>query len=203
MEQNTDIFEGIAIHCDTEEKAKVLLKFAYSFGLKWCNGDSFLEKTDYDVYRKNTCYNILNGTFAYKSFYENEDDSGLKVISFDDFFKNITKSSNPEDERQPGLSFPRLMLVKCRIEEKEWRKRVVFGKDDFGRFLFYGGDEVEEVADIERLKRLGHTPTEVFTCEYAKEIDEKEEIVELTLKDISEGKGVGISPHLIRIKIGV
>ena len=28
----------------------------------------------------------------------------------------------------------------------------------------------------------------------------KEEVVELTIQDISEGKGVGIAPHLIRIK---
>lgn len=36
---------------------------------------------------------------------------------------------------------------------------------------------------------------------YAKDIEEeKESIIELTPQDISEGKGVGISPHLIRIK---
>lgn len=34
---------------------------------------------------------------------------------------------------------------------------------------------------------------------YAKDIEE-ETIVELTLQDISDGKGVGIPSHLIRIK---
>lgn len=39
----------------------------------------------------------------------------------------------------------------------------------------------------------------VYPCKHIKPLV-KEEIVELTLKDISEGKGIGVPSHLIRIK---
>lgn len=49
---------------------------------------------------------------------------------------------------------------------------------------------------IEESKKSDYT--DVWS--YWREIEKTEEIVELTIKDISEGKGTGIPPHLIRIK---
>lgn len=42
----------------------------------------------------------------------------------------------------------------------------------------------------------------VLSIEHGKKVKDIEEpqIVELTIKDISEGKGVGVDPKLIRIK---
>ena len=57
---------------------------------------------------------------------------------------------------------------------------------------FLAWSNAETIKDSEK---ESHT----CTWKYAKDI-ELEEVIELTMKDISEGKGVGIAPHLIRIK---
>jgi len=43
-------------------------------------------------------------------------------------------------------------------------------------------------------------PFSTVQWRYYKRIEEKDQIVELTMEDISNGKGVGIKPELIRIK---
>lgn len=43
----------LTIHCNTEEKAKILLKAFDKLGKKWCDGDSYLAD---DCYRRDVCY---------------------------------------------------------------------------------------------------------------------------------------------------
>ncbi len=53
--------EKLAIHCDTKEKAKQLLKAFDKMGKKWSAGDSYLEYIYWSPYKQNTCYNNNNG----------------------------------------------------------------------------------------------------------------------------------------------
>lgn len=88
------IGERVAVHCDTEEKAKDLLRRLHTLGGKWATKPSLLDDTSYEVYEKETCYNISNlselvfgsvSTFEFKGFrvfnYEitEEEEDGLKV----------------------------------------------------------------------------------------------------------------------------
>lgn len=57
----------LAIHCDTEEKAKKLLKAFDKLGKKWCDGDSYLDDDCY--YRRDTCYDN-NCEHSYYSYYK-------------------------------------------------------------------------------------------------------------------------------------
>ncbi len=68
-------------------------------------------------------------------------------------------------------------------------KRVVFMKKK-GNYLAWNNAETLEESE----NRI-----DISAWEYAKDIEE-EQIVELTIQDISDGKGVGIKPDLIRIK---
>lgn len=54
----------LAIHCDTEEKAQILLKAFDKLGKKWCDGDSYLAD---DCYRRDVCYdnNCEHGHYCY------------------------------------------------------------------------------------------------------------------------------------------
>lgn len=61
----------IAVHCDTEEKAKAFLKECHDRGLTWCAGESLLSKSNWDVYRGETCY-TSEVTFSPKSHFEEE-----------------------------------------------------------------------------------------------------------------------------------
>lgn len=53
----------LAIHCDTEEKAKDLLKAFDKLGKKWFSKTSYLEDTNWDFYECYTCY-MNNGTYT-------------------------------------------------------------------------------------------------------------------------------------------
>jgi len=76
--------------------------------------------------------------------------------------------------------FPRMMEVSN--DGKDWIVVKVFFVDDEG---YAAG---------------GLRGDFLFKYPYYREIEEKQEIVELTIQDISEGKGVGVDPKLIRIK---
>jgi hypothetical protein len=73
-------------------------------------------------------------------------------------------------------------MVEVSKNNKTWVKRTIIGFDNdlavcrYGRGLYHGWEYCREVKQ-----------------------EETERVVELTLQDISEGKGVGVKPHLIRI----
>lgn len=50
--------EKVAVHCDTEEKAKAFLSLAKSFGYTW-NGGDYLDNYWY-VEKEKTCYRVIS-----------------------------------------------------------------------------------------------------------------------------------------------
>ena len=85
----------------------------------------------------------------------------------------------------------RVILVKSNLtkSDNEWNKRILIVVKNNKAICWSGA------TDLESSKKT----TSISQWDIWKELEE-EVIVELTLKDISEGKGVGIAPHLIRIK---
>ena len=77
--------EKTVVHCPTGELAKEFLDKVDEFGYKWYNGERYTCKCYYSDYKENTCYNIFNGSFAYKDFYLSE---GFNVVDFNDSLKN-------------------------------------------------------------------------------------------------------------------
>lgn len=107
---------------------------------------------------------------------------------FDNYNYNTVLEKNAEiitlDE------YPKLMHVR-NDECDKFVKRVVFMEKN-GKYLAWIYAESLEEAD---------KTTDTASWKYAKDTEEeKEQIVELTIEDISNGKGVGIKPELIRIK---
>lgn len=72
--------ETLAIHCDTEAKANVLLKAFHELGKTWLGGKSYLENNYWSVHEKYTCY--YNDNLHDDIFYAIE--HKIKVYSFDD-----------------------------------------------------------------------------------------------------------------------
>lgn len=78
-------YVGKAVHCDTEEKAKELLKLVEIFG--W----SPFGDTNWHIHEKDTCYRIgYDKTTGYSSsaFYEAQ---GWEVVKFESKEKKVTK----------------------------------------------------------------------------------------------------------------
>lgn len=97
----------IAIHCDTQEKAEILMAMYYVLGKKWGVNPIFLEKenrfvTRWKKNRTDTCYRIsteddsclVNGS---KAYYENK--NNVVVVNFNEIFKSVVNelTENPED----------------------------------------------------------------------------------------------------------
>lgn len=73
--------ENLVIHCKTEEQAEIFCEESYKLGKKWSTGDSYLGQTNWgDWYKEDTCY-TNKGTYAFKSWYQEND---YKILNFED-----------------------------------------------------------------------------------------------------------------------
>jgi hypothetical protein len=79
---------NVVVHCDTEEKAINLLKWADSVGLKWCNKKSYLECNYYYMHREETCYNLYYNTYTDYNFYKY---NHYKIYKYEDVIMNKIK----------------------------------------------------------------------------------------------------------------
>lgn len=77
--------ENVVIHCDTEEKANMLLEYADSLGYKWINNESYIEINEWNIYKEETVYYIFEGTYGLINSYNICDE--YKIIPFDEIYK--------------------------------------------------------------------------------------------------------------------
>lgn len=93
MRFNWDEFKNkdnkIAVHCKTEEEAIDFCKRMHEHGMKWRTGKSYMEKTNYEEYKGETCY-IRFGMFSSYRYYNSE---GYEILEWSDYMqKEFTKS---------------------------------------------------------------------------------------------------------------
>ena len=140
------------------------------------------------VFEKDILSSRVNGGFdwyvANKGLTNDFCNDVIKHKKFHLFFERFPKQS----------SYPKVMWVSdfdssLSITHKRC-KRVVFMEKN-NKFISWTNAETLEDSAIENGTTFWN---------YAKDIEEKPQLVELTMKDISEGKGVGVDPKLIRIK---
>lgn len=109
----------------------------------------------------------------------------------DDQYPSLFRS-NPFEGIREEFFKDTLMEVREEGENDEyWVKRVVFGKKNGKWIAWQNGETLESAKTQIKTKawvEARHLPPP------------SEELVHLTLKDISEGKGKGVPAHLIRIK---
>ena len=90
---NWDEFQNkynmIAVHCKTEEEAKDFCKQMHEHGMKWCTGKSYIEKTNYEEHKGETCYTGF-GMFSSYRYYNSE---GCEILEWGDYMqKEFTKA---------------------------------------------------------------------------------------------------------------
>lgn len=79
----------IAVHCKTEEEAVDFCKQMHEHGMKWNGGFSYLDYTNYRIYREGTCY-IAKGEYCFKNYYEKR---GYTILEWSDYMqKEFTKA---------------------------------------------------------------------------------------------------------------
>ena len=92
-------------------------------------------------------------------------------------------------------AYPKVMEVSNHHDFTNSEQRVVFA-EKLGRFLAW-----ESGTTLEEAEHQFYTAT----WPYARDIDiidntQEEHVVELTFQDISDGRGIGVKPYLIRIR---
>ncbi len=79
----------IAVNCKTEEEAKDFCRQMHEHGMKWCTGKSYMEKTNYEECKGETCY-YGKGEYSSRDFAEKYN---YKILEWSDYMqKEFTKS---------------------------------------------------------------------------------------------------------------
>lgn len=79
----------IVMHCKTEEEAKDFCRQMHGHGMKWCTGKSYMEKTNYEKCKGETCYTGSGMLSSYR-YYNSE---GYEILEWSDYMqKEFTKA---------------------------------------------------------------------------------------------------------------
>lgn len=97
------------VHCSTEDLAKQVLYIADKLGYSWCSGKNFKGHSNWDTYKKETCYSIHEGKFAFRSFYQENNYNIIPAEEFINFYKEYLEM----EKRNISISLD---------EAKEWYK---------------------------------------------------------------------------------
>jgi len=83
MEFNKELImqKNVVIHCDTKEKAELLLSWTVKEKLKWITGNSYLKRDNWHWYKDQTGYCIGKGIFGTIDTFEKE---GYKILKLEE-----------------------------------------------------------------------------------------------------------------------
>lgn len=99
MKFNINKYEGnYAMHCKTEEEAKIFCRYLDSVGRRWGSGHSYILMTNWDDYGPNTCYSFNSGTYCDKIYYLTR--NCYTILEFSDF-----EWDNKNTKRKPVIIY--------------------------------------------------------------------------------------------------
>lgn len=129
----------IAVHCKTEEEAKDLCKQMHEHGMKWCNGESYLKNTNYNVH-EGTCY-YGGGEYSTRDFAEKYN---YKILEWGDYMqKKFTKADLKDGmvvEQRDGDMY---LVLAGMVVRKRGYNRIGDYDDDLKCAGYTGGDIVK------------------------------------------------------------
>lgn len=86
MSKKFDINEykgKFVVHCGTAEGAELFLRYLDSVGATWYDGKSYLTNTNWQEYKRQTCYAFNLGKFGSKDYYAKRGYTILEIYDFD------------------------------------------------------------------------------------------------------------------------
>ncbi len=87
-----------AMHCKTEEEAKIFLRYLDSVGRRWADGTSYMSMTNWNVYGPDTCYDFYDGTYCAKRYFLTR--NCYTIFEFSDF-----EWDNKNTKRKPVIIY--------------------------------------------------------------------------------------------------
>ena len=130
----------IAVHCKTEEEAVDFCKQMHEHGMKWNGGFSYLDYTNYRIYREGTCY-IAKGEYCFKNYYEKR---GYTILEWSDYMQKEFTKADLEDgmvvEQRDGDMY---LVLAGMVVRKRGYNRIGDYDDDLKCAGYTGGDIVK------------------------------------------------------------
>lgn len=174
-------YNKIAVHCKTEEEAKDFCKRMHEHGMKWCTGKSYMEKTNYEEYKGETCYAGF-GMFSSYWYYNSE---GYKILEWSDYMQKEFTKADLEDG----------MVVEYR--SKSYGRRLVIGDMLIGaegshRLIYYNEDLIDTTGDkdfdIMRIYKIQHVSrfNEILLYSNLELIWERKERKKMTVEEMRQ-----------------
>lgn len=168
----------IAVHCKTEEEAVDFCKQMHEHGMKWNGGFSYLDYTNYRIYREGTCY-IAKGEYCFKNYYEK---MGYTILEWSDYMQEEFTKADLEDG----------MVVEYR--SKSYGRRLVIGDMLIGaegshRLIYYNEDLIDTTGDkdfdIMRIYKIQHVSrfNEILLYSNLELIWERKERKKMTIEE--------------------
>lgn len=98
MKFNINKYEGnYAMHCKTEEEAKIFCRYLDSVGRRWADGTSYMSMTNWN-YGPDTCYTFNSGTYCKKTYFLTR--NYYTILEFSDF-----EWDNKNTKRKPVIIY--------------------------------------------------------------------------------------------------
>lgn len=99
MKFNINKYMGnYAMHCKTEEEAKIFCRCLDSVGRRWADGTSYMSMTNWDDYDPDTCYDFNDGTYCVKRYFLTR--NYYTILEFSDF-----EWDNKNTKRKPVIIY--------------------------------------------------------------------------------------------------
>jgi len=174
-EEFKDKNNQIAIHCKTEEEADDFCKQIHKHGMKWCDGDSYLNKTNWETYKTETMYSN-KGAFSSKTYYKNE---GYTILEWSYYMNNLTINlENVSDADKETI----MGIIKKSEHPKRWRAeraKIYYYVSDNGSVLKHC--DFCDTSDDFRFNTGNYFGTEEQAKEYKKKL-----LTQQKYKDMSD-----------------
>ena len=135
-----NIGNKIAVHCKTEEEVVDFCKQMHEHGMKWCTGKSYMEKTNYEEYKGETCYT----GFGMFSPYRHYNSVGYEILEWSDYMqKKFTKADLEDGMVVEQRDRDMYLVLAGMVVRKRGYNRIGDYDDDLKCAGYTGGDIVK------------------------------------------------------------
>lgn len=186
--------QKVVMHCSTREEAENFCRVMHEAGKKWCDGTSYLCRTEWDDLKENTCYRFNNGSFGSLQLYKDN----FLILEWSNYMNNhFTKSDLKNGDvivyRSGKINIVCVDTGTC-ITPKENFNYL----ERFNDKLTHCHSESYDIIDVYRPTAPHHCSFSKHLYKQGKHVYHREEPpVKITIEEIAKLKGVSID----RIKI--
>ncbi len=189
MKFNINNYKGkYVMHCKTEEEANNFLAYLDSVGRKWCTGESYKNRTSYDMYEEDTCYYFNEGSYCNIDWFRENNYTILEWSDFMEFTKEDLRTGDVVMRRNGQVEIVNRDLGMF-ITENGWNDL-----DDINEDLTEPRNSNWDIVAVRRPGCKGNCQFKAFKHKWGTLVYKRKEVEEMTLAEVCKllGKEIKI-----------